>query len=124
MHPNTATYTVVSPESSETISGTGWDVSDIQSNIIINEQTITGTLENVSSGVTPDRFGAGHYLYLVVNNIDSSISTITGDSAVYTDDNTEGQYGFMWKVDGETSISITADEITTTYDISGLTLEE
>ena len=124
LNPNEASYTLVSPDASETISGTGWDVSDIQSNIIINEQTITGTLTNMVGGVIPDRFGTGHYLYLIVNNIDSSISSITGDSAVYTDDTVTGQYSFIWKVDGETSISITADEITTIYDISGLTLEE
>lgn len=124
LNPNEASYTLVSPDSSETISGTGWDVSDIQSNIIINEQTITGTLNNMDGGLIVDRNGPGHYLYLVVNNIDSSISSITGESAVYTDDMTEGQYAFMWKVDGETSISITADDVTTVYDISGLTLAE
>lgn len=125
LNPNEASYTLVSPDSSEAISGTGWDVSDIQSNIIINEQTITGTLTNMVGGVMPDRFGTGHYLYLIVNNIDSSISTIVGDSAVYTEHVSDTDwYGFIWKVDGETSISITADEITTIYDISGLTLEE
>lgn len=124
LHPNSASYTLVSPDSSETILGTGWEVSDIQSNIIINDQTITGTLENVDGGVIPDRFGEGHYLYLIVNNIDSSISSITGESAVYTDDNTEGQYGFIWKVDDVSTISITADSTTTVYDISGLTLAE
>lgn len=124
LHPNSASYTLVSPDPSETILGTGWEVSDIQSNIIINDQTITGTLENVDAGVIIDRFGEGHYLYLIVNNIDSSISSITGDSAIYTDDNTEGQYAFMWKVDGVSTISITADNTTTLYDISGLTLAE
>lgn len=123
-HPNSASYTLVSPDPSETILGTGWEVSDIQSNIIINDQTITGTLENVDAGVIIDRFGEGHYLYLIVNNIDSSISSITGDSAVYTEPLTEGQYAFMWKVDGISTISITADSNTTVYDISGLTLAE
>lgn len=123
LHPNSASYTLVSPDPSETILGTGWEVSDIQSNIIINDQTITGTLENVDSGVVVDRFGEGHYLYLIVNNIDSSISSITGDSAIYTEPS-EGQYAFMWKVDGVSTISITADSNTTVYDISGLTLAE
>ena len=125
LNPNEASYTLVSPDSSETIPGTGWDVSDIQSNIIINEQTITGTLTNMLGGVMVDRYGAGHFLYLIVNNIDSSIDTIVGDSAFYTEHESDTDwYGFMWKVDGETSISITADGITTIYDISGLTLEE
>lgn len=124
LNPNEASYTLVSPDSSETISGTGWEVSDVQSNIIINEQTITGTLNNMDGGLIVDRNGPGHYLYLVVNNIDSSISSITGESAVYTDDMTEGQYAFIWKVDGVSTISITADSTTTVYDISGLTLAE
>lgn len=125
MHPNTATYTVVSPDSSEVITGTSWEVSDIQSDIIINEQTITGTLNNMDSGIIIDRYGAGHYLYLVVDNVDSSISTIVGDSAIYTEhESGTDWYGFMWKVDGETSISITADDDTTVYDISDLILEE
>lgn len=124
LNPNEASYTLVSPDSSETISGTGWEVSDVQSNIIINEQTITGTLNNMDGGLIVDRHGTGHYLYLIVNNIDSSISSITGESAVYTDDMTEGQYAFIWKVDGVLTISITADSNTTVYDISGLTLAE
>ena len=111
----------------------GHNVSDLQSNVVVNDGAITGTLKYVTQGALPDHWGPGNFLALDFLNNDPSVTSIS----VGLDPSTSGMDPVELDSDMDAAMQITDKDsqkllvistdgtVTRTdrYDLSGLTVE-
>lgn len=112
----------------------GTPVSDIQSNIVINGNKITGTLKKLDTGALVDRWGEGNFIALQFADLDPNATSVkcgmdpsygSGLVEIIDDPDLNG----VWKVtdkDEQVFKVVSTDGTNTTtdtYDLSGLTVE-
>lgn len=120
----------VAPEDSSTVIF-GHTVSDLQRNIEVNGDKITGTLYYTDVGSLPDYWGAGYFLVLKFSDADASASTIkvgmdpsVSSGLVALDDDMNATFKITNKANQKVKVvSEDSDGIRKTiqtFDISGL----
>ncbi len=54
----------------------GTPVSDMQSNVVVADGKITGTLNELTTGELPEYWGAGHFLALKFTDLDPNATSV------------------------------------------------
>lgn len=126
-----ATVSVISDSITEVF---GTAVSDIQEDVAVTGDVITGTLKYLTEGALPDCWGEGHFICLSFSGFDTGVNSVmaglspsmgSGAGDVYED----SDHALVAKVSYPKSQKLKVvtsngtDFITKYYDLSGLVLE-
>ena len=116
-------------------------MSDLQTDVAVNGNKITGTLKYVSEGQLPSAFGAGNFLVLKWSDIDTHATSLkvglvpsegTGLVEVIDDPDANGAFKITDK-DGQRFVMLSSaggygtsgySDLLQKFDLSGLVLEE
>lgn len=112
----------------------GHTVGDMQDNITITSNAITGTLKKLTSGALVDRWGEGYFVALKFEDFDENATSVkvgldpsesSGLVEIIDDPDKNGAFKITNKATQVFKIVATDGTYTTTkaYDLSGLTLE-
>jgi hypothetical protein len=108
-------------------------VSDMQSDVAIANNAITGTLNELTSGALVDYWGPGHFIALKFSDLDPAATSVkvgldpsqgSGLVEIITDPDKNGAFKITDK-DAQVFKVVSTDGVTTktqTFDLSGLTL--
>lgn len=125
---------VVSAENSDAMMF-GTLVSDMQSNVAITDNAITGTLKKLTDGALVDRWGEGNFIALKFSNIDQNATSVKvgldpseGDGLVEIIDDPDKNGAFKITNKNTQVFKVVSTNGTTaataTYSLKGLKLED
>ena len=112
----------------------GTPVSDMQSDVVVSGDAITGTLKKLDEGDLVDAWGEGYFLALKFADIPETATSVkvgldpsygNGLVEIITDPDRNGAFKINSPTDQVFKVVTTdgTNTITKTYDLSGLTLE-
>lgn len=110
----------------------GHTVSDLQTDVVVADGAITGSLAYVDTGALAQDWGAGYFIVLKFSGADSRATSLKvgldpsqGSGLVELDEDMNGVFKITDKDEQVfvTKVSNSTRETVTRYDLSGLTLE-